>query len=268
MTFVTITSRNNPIVKRMRQLNAPRGQRKYGMIPVEGIRSIEEAIAAGAQVTNMIVSTDRTDDARILRAVASLENSESRFYALTPVLFGEISRTKTPQGVIASVRLSMEPLSAWQVAPQAGDRLLLLEDVQDPGNVGTLIRSAHAFGCRAVCLTGTTAQLHSDKVFRSSMGSVFHIPVYYEAEAVHALTTLKRVGWYVLALDTGGKDIENLGTPTRPEVLVLGNEGAGLSEEVMRLADAVVSLVMPGGAESLNVAMAGSIALYARMRTR
>ncbi|WP_370445299.1 TrmH family RNA methyltransferase [Miniimonas sp. S16] len=166
------------------------------------------------------------------------------------------------QGVLAVLDLRASDLSALDLG-----RLRLVavcEEVRDPGNAGTIIRAADAAGADAVVLTTGSVEVTSPKVVRSSAGSVFHLPVISGVGLADVVSTLRGAGLDVLAADGQGEhDIESTSLLDRPTAWIFGNEAHGLSDDARALADATVRVPLRGRAESLNVAMAATITLYA-----
>jgi TrmH family RNA methyltransferase len=194
--------------------------------------------------------------------------SEDKICWLTSHLFERLSEMKTHQGVIAIVRppsVSLEEL--LESLDQALVRLLLLEDVQDPGNVGTLIRTADALGFQGVLLTESTATIYNSKTVAASMGSIFHVPIVELRDDFGLFADeMKRQGFILVASDIDGDNLAS-GRPQAPKlVLMMGNEGKGLSKEALSLADISVRIPMSGKAESLNVASAGAILMWEIVR--
>lgn len=172
-----------------------------------------------------------------------------------------ISSAKTPQGIIAVVKLPEEILLST-LPDEPGSKILLLENVQDPGNVGTLIRTAAAFGYGGVILTEGCADPFSPKSIQSSAGSMLSIWVRKTADHIEMIKKLKSAGFSLLAMDLeGSKNTEAL--KREKIILALGNEGAGLSDKLLECADYRIKLELKqSGAESLNVAACGAICMY------
>ncbi|MEJ2185283.1 MAG: RNA methyltransferase [Gemmatimonadota bacterium] len=223
----------------------------------EGVRVVEELLAAGLAPELVIVSPGLEATERGRRLAAALDGP-----AVRRVSDGELARladTETPQGVlaVASVPAANLPES------DRGEPLLVLDGVQDPGNVGTLMRTAAAFGVSAVVALPGTADPWNPKVVRAAAGTCFRVPaVQTDPAALGAWA--ERQGYTLLGADAGGTPVEALAIPDRL-ALVVGNEGAGLSPAMAAGVDARVAIPMRG-AESLNVAVAAGILLYLMTR--
>jgi TrmH family RNA methyltransferase len=181
-----------------------------------------------------------------------------------------IAQTVTPQGLVAVCRFLDVPLAA---ALDPAPRLVaLLAQVRDPGNAGTVIRVADAAGTDAVVLTTGSVDIYNPKCARASAGSVFHLPVSVEADVTVAVDALRAAGLQVLAADGAGAadldDLDAAGELARPTAWLFGNEAWGLPAELRALADEVVRVPIHGRAESLNLATAAAVCLYASARAQ
>jgi TrmH family RNA methyltransferase len=249
--------------KQVRALGNRKDRAAAGLFLAEGIRVVEELLDASVPVHLSIISSALQDTPR----GAALA---SRLAAAGPVRrvgvgqLNELADTRTNQGVLV---MAESPEGSLDTVPDRGpSTLLLLDGVQDPGNVGTLLRAARAFGCHAaVCLPGT-ADPWNAKAVRASAGALFHMPV-VRAEAGPTLDRLQDLHFALLGADARGAPVEAL-TLTGRTVLAVGNEGRGLGEPVLERADALASVPMEGGVESLNVALAAGILLYLVTRVR
>ncbi len=180
-----------------------------------------------------------------------------------------LSGTVTPQGVVAVCRFLDVPLeSVFGPAPKAGHRVVAVcADVRDPGNAGTMIRTADAAGAAAVVLTGHSVDLYNDKTVRATAGSLFHLPIALTDDPAETVRVLRKQGYAVLAADGSGEI--DLFEATRRGLLdgqvawLFGNEAWGLPGELAALAEHRVSIPILGRAESLNLATAGAVCLYA-----
>ncbi len=268
-----IESADNPLFKSFQRLKSPHLSKKEKLIIVEGTRHVADLLVNKNEPHYLVFSKDSRGEQAIERideetsGVASVV-SQDKICWLAPHLFERISEMKTPQGVIAIVRppsVSLEKL--FGSFDKSTVRLLLLEDVQDPGNVGTLIRTADALGFHGVLLTESTATIYNAKTVAASMGSIFHIPIVELRDDFGSFADeMKRKGFVLVASDIEGDNLAS-GRPQAPKlVLMMGNEGKGLSKEALRFADLSVKIPMNGKAESLNVASAGAILMWEIVR--
>ena len=182
-----------------------------------------------------------------------------KIYELKNELFTQLVSTENTQGIIAVVNINNS------IKDIKGDFYLLCDKVQDPGNLGTIIRTAHAAGVNAIILTKGTVDIYNDKTIRSTMGSIFYVPIIYDND-LSFLKNLKDEGFSLVA--TSLEESKNFFEEdlSGKVILSVGNEGNGISEEIFELADKKVKIPMPGGAESLNVGVATSIILFEKVR--
>src|SRR5699024_3304873 len=240
-----ITSIQNKQVKEWKKLHKKKYRYEKRQFLIEGFHLIEEAYETDQAVETIIVDEetdcpDWFDDDYVVR--------------VTKQVFSELSQTETPQGILAVLRMQ-------DVQTVKSNYVLLLDAIQDPGNLGTIIRTADAAGFSQVVLGDGTVDLYNDKVIRATQGSLFHIPIIQAnlQEAIHQLkesgfsiwaTTLKRAQNY--------RDIE----ASPKTAIILGNEGSGVAENHIDLADELVKIPIFGQAESLNVGIAAGILMY------
>lgn len=255
-----ITSAANPIIKNIQLLQNKKNERKkQGLFIIEGIRSINE-IPEGYEIDTIVMS-DSFDETLLKVSVA-------RNKLLVPSdLFKVISDTQTPQGILALVKMKEQSLEALEVKPDGF--YLMLENLQDPGNLGTIIRSAYGFGVDAIFLTKGCVDLYSPKTVRSTMGASLHVPVIQDETLETYMTWAKehQLNIFTTALDESAMEVAKADLK-KGLMLVIGNEGNGVSNEAIHLADQNVYIPMPGGLESLNASIAASICMYEIMRQR
>ena len=246
-----ITSAKNPMVRDMRTLNQRKGREAQGRFLVEGEVMIREALGCGLAVRDALAEDGREAFA------AELEARGARACLAPRSLLETVCDTKSPQGVCATFDLP-EPLPL----DSAPERIVALDGVQDPGNVGTIWRTADAAGIGGILFGGGCADPLSPKVQRAAMGSGFRVPFLLAEELGEALLALKVRGWQVIASDLHGQDFYAHPDPGGRFALVIGNEARGISDDVRGAADLLLKLPMRGGAESLNAAVAAGIMMY------
>ena len=229
---------------------------------LEGPDLVEAALAAGAELEALYVDAARADDPRLEALVARARDAGVRAFALAPGVLERVADAVTPQGILAAARLPVATLEA--VRPGT---VLVLCDLRDPGNVGTLIRTADATGAAAVVLCGPGVDPTNPKALRASAGSIFHVPVVV-AELDDALADLRAKGARVLASVARGGDDPCACDLTGPCALLIGNEATGLTEADVARCDGSLTIPMVGRAESLNAAMAGAMLAYEAMVQR
>lgn len=254
-----VTSMQNPSIKLVKDLLKKKAARKkHGLFVIEGIRAVKE-IPSPIEIQTLLVS----------------ESVEERIYAnifakdilvLPDHLFDSISETLSPQGVMAIVKKVDCDLEAFKF--EEGN-YLVLENLQDPGNLGTIIRTAHAFGFKGIFMTKGCVDLYSPKVVRSTMSSLFYMPIVIDREIEEYFHVLKKeqIKIYTTALKEHSKWIYDAAFASKM-ALVIGNEGNGVSDYCLEQADETVMIPMPGGAESLNASVATAVCMYEIIRKK
>ena len=245
-----ITSVKNPMVKDMRALKDRKAREAAGMFLVEGEVMIREAMKCGLAIHDVLADEN-------CEAFAATLESKARVCLTTRSVLEAVCDTRTPQGVCATFSMPV-PLSV-EMAP---DTIVALDGVQDPGNVGTIWRTADAAGFKALLLGSGSADPLSPKVQRSAMGSGFRVPFMLSENLSQTLRELAAKGYTIIASDLNGCDFYSRPDPGKKYVLIIGNEARGISNEVRASADMLVKLPMRGGAESLNAAVAAGIMMY------
>jgi TrmH family RNA methyltransferase len=256
----SISSRDNSVIKEVRKLKERKHREEKRQFLVEGLRFVSEALGSDFEVSCLFLSEEMAERWGTL-GIEGKARKSAKTYILTERVFREISFTEHPQGIAAVVELK-------ERAPEKKEGFYILADrVQDPGNLGTIIRSAHASGALGVMLTKGTVDVYNDKVLRSTMGSIFHVPVIEDRDLGY-LKALRGEGFrlVVSSLETDYDFFQ--ADLTGRVIIAVGNEGAGISRELMDMADVRVKIPMPGGAESLNVSAAASIMMFEVVRQK
>jgi TrmH family RNA methyltransferase len=243
-------------LKALTALGVKKFRRREGAFLVEGETLLREAIGAGWRVLEVVADEEWIEKGEMLPA---LREQDARIYKADSSALRKLSDTFNPQPVISVVlhretQLSDVPPNARGLAVPVG--------VQDPGNVGAIIRCADAFGLAAVILTDGCAEWQNPKVLRASMGSCFHVPIISDVslDALAAWLAERKVAT-IAAVARGGEDITKF-VPPPAWALLLGNEAAGLPEDVANKSQYRVTLLTPGRAESLNVAVSAGVILH------
>ena len=253
-----IQSKDNPIIAGIKKLKEKKYRNSENKFLVEGFRFVSEALQSTFQVPILIVSEDQSLKYEKFK-IEDMLQSETKVYYVTEGLFNILCSTESPQGILAVVNNKIANLT------DANGFYVLVDGVQDPGNLGTLIRTADAAGALGVILRKGTVDVFNEKTLRSTMGSIFHLPV-VEFKELEQLKDLMTSGFKLIVSSLEGEKSfyeENLKGKI---IIVVGNEGSGVSKEIQELADSKVKIPMPGKAESLNVAIAGSIMMFEYVR--
>ena len=251
----TITSRDNAVLKLARSLHKKRGREKSGRYFAEGVRLVNDVISfVPKQIDCIIVSEKFFSENRDF--INTLDKDGKFVYSTSDKAFREICDTETPQGIAAVLKLPPE----GEVDFGKMEYVLALDGVSEPGNMGTIIRTAEAAGIECICLSRGCADIYSPKVVRSAMGSVFRMRFCkFDTDTVKEL---KSAGFKIAATALyNSMPIENAGLKGK-RAIVIGNEAHGVSPEVLAESDVAVRIEMKGDAESLNAAVAAGIAMY------
>lgn len=240
----------------VRDLRLRRGRERRGLALVEGVRLVEEALAAGVAIRHVLVSPALEATARGRALKTALERAGHPVERLGERAFDELATTEHSQGALAVVALP--PWRLEDVRPESRSPALVLDGVQDPGNVGTLVRTAFALGAAGVLALPGTAELGNPKTLRATMGACFRLPFVSLEEAELRAWAVERKVRVVLTA-AGAPLLERNATPL---ALVVGNEGAGIRASLESWAGGKVGIPLRQGAESLNVAVAAGILLY------
>jgi len=259
-----VTSRQNALVKDLRRAFIQGEPTAEGAMAIEGIRIIEEAIRSGLRFQAIFFSeSGRAHAARLLPQISSHVEA----LLLPDEVFLSAVSTESPQGVAALVKL--KPAKFDDLLEQISPELLLvgIAGIQDPGNLGTIVRSAEAFSARAVLLGEKTVSLFNPKVVRASAGALFKQPL-MRVELLETIARLKQHGVRVLASSSHkGKPLHEADF-SGPCMIVIGNEGAGVPPEVLAQADELITIPHSPRVESLNAGIAASIILYEAARQK
>jgi TrmH family RNA methyltransferase len=239
-------------LKWYRELADKKGRTEHSVFLVEGEKAISQVVAACPDEITEIITVAEPPGA--LRRYPVRAVSEKQFHY--------ISSTQTPQGIAAVVRLP-DNVYAATLPADIGNHILLLEDVQDPGNTGTLIRTAAALGFSGVILTESSADPFSPKAVQAAAGTILSVWLRKTAQYLKLIKSLKQAGYVIVAADVRGNDEPAILSGQKKVVLALGNEAAGLSKELLAIAYYRVCIpTPPEKAESLNVAACGAILMY------
>jgi len=242
------------VLRSLRRLTNRRGRDVAGTFLAEGRQAVREALALGDVVQDVVMSEPH-------KHLDLIENSDAVLWRASDQQMRQLSDTVSPQGIIAVCR--QRPLHLADLGDVS--LVVICAQVRDPGNAGTVIRCADAFGADAVILTEGSVELHNPKTVRSSVGSMFHLPIVTGIALADAVAFCHDRGLQVLAADTGGAELDLLaadGSLSAPTAWIMGNEAWGLPAEDAALADQVVSVPMWGAAESLNLSTAAAVCLY------
>lgn len=263
-----IRSLQNPQVKCWASLLTKKGRDRSGAFLVEGAHLVSEALKSGMEVTDVMFVPDSPAVMEVEEAVPQETFAAVRKTAVSEQVMAKITDAQTPQGIAAVVKKREIDWKAWvNVLTDQPASYVALDAIQDPGNLGTIIRSADAAGASAVFAGRGTVDLYNPKTIRSTMGSLFHLPV-ISCDLAVCLPLLRSKGIRVIGTSLAAHHSCYEAPLGGAACFLLGNEGAGVSPALQALADDHVMIPMQGKAESLNVAMAATVLLFEAMRQR
>jgi len=240
-----ITSTQNEQVKKWRKLHKRKGREMSGHFMVEGFHLVEEACQSNWNVIEIILQENIE--------LPSFCQKHPYSYVSEKV-FAHISQTKSPQGIAAIVKMR-------QTESKSSSRVLLVDAIQDPGNLGTIIRTADAAGFHSIILGNGTVDVYNDKVIRSTQGSLFHVAI-SQGNLNNIIPNLQQDGFTVWASALEDAKIYNQVERQGKTALIVGNEGSGIDNSLIKKADIIVKIPIHGQAESLNVSIAAGILMY------
>ena len=251
-----LTSRENKFLKLVRSLKSKKGRTVSGLYFAEGRRMAEEAMSYARDKIEAVLVTDLFCK-KNREFVQKIDNTGIAVYTANEKLFHECCDTETPQGIGVVLKIEHKEMNRENTS-----FLLVLDGVSEPGNVGTIVRTAEAAGVDGILLMKGCAELYNPKVIRSTMGSVFRVPCVTGVE-LDDLHDWKAKGFSLIATALYDSVAFDEVKPARKQMLVIGSEATGVSQEVLALSDQRVRIPMSGKVESLNAAVAAGIAMYA-----
>ena len=266
-----ITSRNNPLIRDIARLSEKKFRESSGMFIFEGFKLAEEAHNAGIVPEYMFV----TESAYEMKQ--GLVNSlGGRLVKVTPEVYDRISEEKSPQGLLCAAKHLDNLHKKATIYSIAGNTTFegspvrfLLSSIRDPGNLGTMIRTAAAFGVDELLISSDCAELYNPKTLRASMGAIFIQRVTICEDIAQAVKALRESGYNIYAATLNDSAVSLMDARTgRDTCFVIGNEGHGLSEEGIRACTGSVTIPMEAGSESLNAAAAAAILMWESYRNR
>ena len=269
-----ITANSNPRVKRLIKLNKDAAFRKEeNVFVVEGIRMFKELplenvceIYMSESAYDKYMSDHEYNASGMINPVT--DEIEKKITLLSDSVFKTVSQTKSPQGLLAVVKrfdYKFDEILAAANEKQGKQLYLILESIQDPGNLGTIVRTAEATGVTCIIIGGETCDIYNPKVIRSTMGAIFRVPFVNSSNLAETIDILKSNSVTVYGAALSGKNLfdESLSGNT---AFLIGNEGNGLSDEILAKADKLIKIPMKGKVESLNAAISASILCYEAYR--
>lgn len=257
-----ITSRDNEQIKKIRKLKDKKYRDEMGLYVVEGIKTVNEAIAENADIQTIVICDDSNEQEELKQKMLYTVSKFDILYVNESV-FEAISHVMHPQGILAVIKKKEK---AEEIKLDE-DVIVILDDIQDPGNLGTIIRTVDSCGLSQIIISKDTADPYSPKVVRSTMSGIFRVNIVESQELTETIKEIKNNGYKIIAttLNTN-KTIYDI--PYKKTAIVIGNEANGISKNVLELADEKVKIPMLGKTESLNAAVATGIVLYEAFRKK
>jgi TrmH family RNA methyltransferase len=267
--MIRVTGSQNPVMKEVRSLRSKSSREEKALYFIEGTRFVEEAVKeylkGTAEIKYIVVSDSFAASADAAALTGPCEKRGLRVYNIPDTLFESISDTMNPQGILAVLGLHKMHLEY----PEAlGGLVVILDGIRDPGNMGTIIRTADAAGCAAVIIPEGCVDLFNPKVLRSTMGSVYHLPILHCGSISEAISFLRGKGFTVYASHLDGAVNIYDADMSGDTALIIGSEADGISAEAQNYADALVKIPMAGKAESLNASVAAGIMIFEAVRQK
>ncbi len=261
-----ITSRKNQLITKVAKLSDKKHRDAEGLFRIDGVKLFLEAVQSGIKLEHTFIAVSKRE--HILELLASqLENIGGTIHFVSDDVFDKLTDEAAPQGIVGvAKKYHTVPLSI----PCSGDfRAIYLSSVRDPGNLGTIIRTAYAFGVDRVFVSSDCADIYSPKTLRAAMGNIFRQPISIVSDEIAFANEIQSAGCkiYAAALNREARRLGDFELPNRVCVAV-GNEGHGLSEEFISACSGAVFIPIMSGCESLNVASASSVLLWEMQREK
>ncbi|WP_309606948.1 RNA methyltransferase [Phenylobacterium sp.] len=260
MTGRAVTSLSNPTVKAVRALHLRKDRDATGLFVAEGLKTVTEGVETGRAPRILLHGAEAGDHPLMIKAIEATLAGRGEVIEVTPEILAKVSRRDNPQAVVGVFAQVFTPLGALE--PQAAACWVALHRVRDPGNLGTIVRTADAAGCGAVILVGECCDPYSVEAVRATMGSIFAVPLVKASEAEFAAWRNDWPGCVVGTLLSAEAD-HRQAAYVRPTLVLMGNEQQGLPADMAALCDVNVKIPMRGRADSLNLAVATGIMIYA-----
>lgn len=261
-----LLGKHNPRVKGLLRLTHRRGREKEKKFLIEGPRLVFEALSADWPLEAVYCTARFAKSKKWVQLLSRLHEHQVAVFEVPPDIFDRIACTEEPQGILAVGRIRKAQLRELLRGPSP--LVVVVDGLQDPGNLGTVLRTAGAAGASGAVLLPGTVDLYNPKVVRATAGALFRLPVVEGIRVTEALAFIKNAGLKLIAADPRGNVPFYDADFSSPVAIVVGGEGAGLKPGIQEAAHQHVFIPMPGGAESLNAAVAASLLIYEAVRQR
>jgi len=260
MSARTVTSLTNPTVKAVRALHLRKARDESGLFVAEGLKIVTEAVELGHAPRILMYGADAEGHPLLRQAISATRDAGGEVIEVTQDILAKVSRRDNPQAVVGVFAQVFTPLTELTI--RSDDCLVALHRVRDPGNLGTIVRTADSAGCGAVILVGECCDPFSVEAVRATMGSIFAVPVVQATEAEFASWRKAWTGSVIGTLLSATK-AHSEASYVKPAIVLMGNEQQGLTPDMAALCDVNVKIPMRGRADSLNLSVATGIMIYA-----
>ena len=261
-----ITSSSNTTIKDIKGLKRKRERWNKKLYLIEGVKIVDEYIKWVGVPQYILFSEELFDVTGGEELFKEIETCHSDLIKIPYNLLKELTDTENPQGVLSVVNIFDSKLE--ELLKGENKFIIILDELQDPGNVGTIIRTADAFGASGVVLTNNCVDVYNPKVVRATMGSLFHIPIVYADNKIKLINSFKNKGITIYSTSLEGESYIHETDLTKNIAIIIGNEANGVSNEMIKISDSLIKIPMYGKAESLNAAVATSVVMYEVARQR
>ena len=262
-----ITSSQNRFIKMAASLKEKKFRDELGLFSIEGVRLVEEAAQANWSVEACVYIAGAEEDQRVQEVLLLLQSRNCRIIEVSAAIYGKITEVKQPQGIMAIMK-KREYRLVDCLANVEKPLLVVLDEVQDPGNVGTIIRTAVAAGCTGVILTKGCSDVFAAKAVRASMGSLFYVPIFEGLSQDEVINSLDKYDIRILVTSLEDSTIYFRTDFNQSVAVVFGNEGNGVSRKLLEVAIERLHIPLLGNVESLNVAASAAVILSEAVRQR
>lgn len=258
----TITSKDNELIKHIRKLKDKKYRDESNEYVVEGVKLVEEAVKENAKITQIIVCEDTTRTYEIPTHIM-LEIAKYECISVSNKIFNIITQVTNPQGIMAIIEKNAQNAKI----DYTQDIIVVLDDVQDPGNLGTILRTVDSIGLNQIIVSKGTADAFNSKVVRSTMGAIFRIKIIEVENLAQAIKEMRKHHFKLMVTSLQTKnsiyDID-----FNKKIIVIGNEANGVSKEIQDMADEKAKIPMLGRTESLNASVAAGVVMYEYVRQK
>lgn len=259
-----ISSKTNSTIVKITKLSSKKYRNEFGMFLCDGVKLLKEASDFGAEIKYIIIRSDFSLDFELETTIKNCQKNGTKILVVSEAVFAKITEENAPQGII-SVCSFLDNISSSisNAVFEKNEKIIALESVRDPGNIGTILRNAAAFGIDRIVMSSDCADVYSQKVIRAAMGAVFKLKINVSNDFVSTIQVLKKAGKTVLgaALATDSLILGERKISSN-DVIIIGNEGHGLSNEVLSTVDDTIFIPIEKNTESLNAAMASAIFMW------